>query len=62
MTSPFERDLQAYGPDAAYPTPTAAEALAFCRRFARAHYENFTVASLLLPRHLVPHFHVLYSY
>jgi len=62
MTSPFERDLQAYGPDAVYPTPTAAEALAFCQRFARAHYENFTVASLLLPRHLVPHFHVLYSY
>jgi squalene synthase HpnC len=29
---------------------------------ARGHYENFTVASLLLPRHLLRHFHAVYSY
>jgi squalene synthase HpnC len=29
---------------------------------ARSHYENFTVASVLLPRKLVPHFHAVYAY
>jgi squalene synthase HpnC len=29
---------------------------------ARGHYENFTVASLLLPRRLVRHFHAVYAY
>ncbi len=28
----------------------------------RRHYENFTVASLLLPRRLLPHFHAVYAY
>jgi phytoene/squalene synthetase len=27
-----------------------AEARAYCRHLARTHYENFTVASWLLPR------------
>lgn len=62
MANPFERELRAYGPDATYATPTEAEALAYCRTLARTHYENFSVASLLLPRDLVPHFHVIYSY
>ena len=29
---------------------------------SRTHYENFTVASALLPRRLLPHFHAVYSY
>ena len=29
---------------------------------ARTHYENFAVASVLLPRRLVPHFHAVYAY
>jgi len=29
---------------------------------ARSHYENFTVASVLLPRKLLPHFHAVYAY
>ena len=62
MTSSFQRELTAYGPTATYPTPTEAEALAYCRRLAKTHYENFSVATLLLPRPLVPHFHVIYSY
>ncbi len=41
---------------------TPAEAVAYCRDLARRHYENFTVASLLLPRDLVPHFHAVYAY
>ena len=28
----------------------------------RRHYENFTVASCLLPRHLLPHFYAIYAY
>lgn len=41
---------------------TPAEAAVYCRALARRHYENFTVASLLLPRELVPHFHAVYAY
>lgn len=41
---------------------TLDEARAWCRRFARSHYENFTVASWLLPRQLLPHFYSIYSY
>ena len=38
------------------------EAQAYCRALARAHYENFTVASWLLPRGLRPHFYAVYAY
>jgi squalene synthase HpnC len=38
------------------------EARAFCERLARAHYENFPVATLLLPRRLRPHFYSVYAY
>ncbi|HXG42492.1 MAG TPA: squalene synthase HpnC [Dehalococcoidia bacterium] len=38
------------------------EAFAYCRRVALGHYENFTVASWLLPRHLRPHMYVIYAY
>ena len=39
-----------------------AEARQYCRKLATSHYENFTVASLLLPRRLLPHFHAVYAY
>jgi squalene synthase HpnC len=42
--------------------PSRARALAYCRSIARSHYENFTVASWLLPRHLLPHFYAIYAY
>ncbi len=38
------------------------EAAGYCRRLARRHYENFTVASRLLPRHLLPHFYAIYAW
>ncbi len=38
------------------------EAIAYCRRLALGHYENFTVASWLLPRRLRPHMYVVYAY
>lgn len=52
-----------HGTDARGAAPvTRDEARAYCRRFARSHYENFTVASWLLPRRLLPHFYSIYSY
>jgi squalene synthase HpnC len=57
----FRRDLVRFGPDAAAP-PALAEARSYCARLARRHYENFTVASLLLPRRLLPHFHAVYAW
>ena len=42
--------------------PTSAVAHAYCRALARRHYENFTVASWLLPERLRPHVYALYAY
>ena len=49
----------AEGPAKAY---SLAEAYAYCQRLATSHYENFTVASWLLPRALRPHVHAVYAY
>jgi squalene synthase HpnC len=37
-------------------------AYAACTRMARAHYENFPVASLLLPRRMRPHVAAVYAF
>lgn len=42
--------------------PTPEEALAYCRRLAETHYENFHVVSGFLPKALRPHFHSIYAY
>jgi len=42
--------------------PGLDEALAWCRRLAETHYENFHVASWFLPERLRPHFHAIYAY
>lgn len=42
--------------------PTVAEAQEYCRRLARSHYENFSVASWFLPERLRQHFFNLYAY
>jgi squalene synthase HpnC len=42
--------------------PTLVEALAWCRRLAESHYENFHVASWFLPKRFRPHFHAIYAY
>ncbi len=42
--------------------PTLAEAVAYCRRLAESHYENFHVASWFLPRDLRQHFYSIYAY
>ena len=42
--------------------PAPAEAEEYCRRLARTHYENFSVASWFLPGHLRRHFFNVYAY
>ncbi len=62
MEIAFATDLKRFGPDSgARPVPFA-QAQLYCRQLARTHYENFSVASLLLPRRLLPHFHAIYAY
>ncbi|HXW83427.1 MAG TPA: squalene synthase HpnC [Candidatus Binataceae bacterium] len=49
--------------EAGEPGPvTVAEAYAYCARLAKSHYENFTVASWLMPRAMRPHMHAIYAY
>lgn len=52
-------ELDSAAPERTY---TPAEADAYCATLARGHYENFTVASGLLPRHLRKHFFAVYSF
>ena len=42
--------------------PSEAEAQEYCRRLARSHYENFSVASWFLPERLRQHFFNVYAY
>ncbi len=55
-------ELRRFGPDNQAAPLSLAEAFAYCRRLAESHYENFTVASFLLPKQLRAPFHVVYSY
>ena len=41
---------------------TLAESLAYCERLARAHYENFPVGSLLVPKSKRPHVYSIYAF
>jgi squalene synthase HpnC len=38
------------------------EAYAWCGRLARSHYENFTIASWLMPREMRQYMHAIYAY
>ncbi len=49
-------------PPAAPDAAGLAEAYEFCARVARSHYENFTVASWLMPRAMRKHMHAIYAY
>lgn len=42
--------------------PTLAEARAWCKALAESHYENFHVATKLLPARLRAHFHAVYAF
>jgi squalene synthase HpnC len=58
----FAAELSRYGPSSPGPPPGLLAARGYCARVARTHYENFAVASVLLPRKLLPHFHAVYAY
>ncbi len=58
----FADELARFGPESKYDPFNLPEARTYCSRLARTHYENFTVASLLLPRRLRQHFHNVYAY
>lgn len=61
--SRFEADLRRYGPPTtARPISSLDEARAYCSQLASSHYENFSVVSWLLPRHLRQHFCNVYAY
>ncbi len=60
---PFADDLKRFGPQAASQPPLSlAQARHYCRTLCRQHYENFSVASLLLPRTLRQHIANIYAY
>jgi squalene synthase HpnC len=58
----FPAQLARFGPESPYPPVSRADAQVYCTWVARTHYENFSVASMLLPRHLLRHFHTIYAY
>jgi len=41
---------------------SAEEAFQYCERLARAHYENFPVGSVLVPKRLRKHFYSIYAF
>jgi hydroxysqualene synthase len=41
---------------------SVAEGFAYCERLAHAHYENFPVGSLLIPKSKRPHFYSIYAF
>lgn len=62
MHNGFTQELARWGPQARYDAVSRWRAQAYCSRLARTHYENFSVATFLLPRRLLPHFHNVYAY
>lgn len=55
-------DLLRWGPDSPGSPVSQREAEFYCRRLALSHYENFPVASVLLPRRLHQHFYNVYAF
>ena len=62
MNAAFAAELARLGPGRPHAPFDLPRARAYCRRLTLGHYENFTVASLLLPRRLLRHFHAVYAY
>src|SRR5437764_2875965 len=62
MAWDFARELATWGPASGGREPPVSSARAYCASVTKAHYENFTVASLFLPRRLIRHFHAVYAY
>src|SRR5664279_6650197 len=63
-TAPLASGWSALPPEYAIPdqAPSEGEAREYCKRLARSHYENFSVASWFLPGQLRQHFFNVYAY
>jgi squalene synthase HpnC len=63
-TAPLSSAWSELPPEYAIPdhAPSLADAREYCRRLARSHYENFSVASWFLPSRLRQHFFNVYAY
>jgi len=63
-TAPLSSAWSALPPEYAIPdhAPSEVDAREYCRRLARSHYENFSVASWFLPEQLRQHFFNVYAY
>jgi len=56
-------DLARFGPHCKSPSVlSVTQASEYCRLLAISHYENFSVASRLIPRKTRPHFYHIYAY
>lgn len=62
LSKGFAVELARFGPDRSFAPISRSNAQMYCSSLARTHYENFTVASTLLPRNLIRHFHTIYAY
>ncbi len=60
--SRFAAELQKYGPGASVAPAELTSARDYTRKLATSHYENFVVASWLLPPALRQHFYNVYAY
>jgi squalene synthase HpnC len=58
----FPIQLRRYGPTAPAARLDLDRARSYCAWMTRTHYENFTVASVLLPRRLLSPFYSIYAY
>jgi squalene synthase HpnC/squalene synthase HpnD len=62
MAYSFAAHLARFGPGDNQPPLDLAQAQSYCARLTRSHYENFSVASIFLPRRLRRHFYPVYAY
>jgi squalene synthase HpnC len=62
MNNGFAAELARFGPEHLTAGVRPALAHSYCARLTHSHYENFSVASLLLPRRLLRHFNAIYAY
>ena len=64
VTQSASAGWRALPPEYAIPdrAPSLQEAQEYCTRLAHSHYENFSVVTWFLPRHLHQHFYNVYAY
>lgn len=58
----FQKELARFGPEGAGEILSPTQALDYCHRLTRLHYENFSVISWFLPRRLVKPFEAVYGF